>query len=417
MEVHEKTNTRGAAYYTMRTQWLPKFLRQNYEWIKTVLKPFVERKKQNWEEFLEHVVMENYTCDEIGLFLLARMFHMQIGMIVNGVVWTTHFKQDLHQCVVLGYKGCCQFILLQKLEPGENVQEDMTLDVVQVPQDSTPAQIGAEPKIQRKPIDLTKETDRKKKEKRNKQRREHRRQKKTANISTPAQYKLRSSNKKRTTRNSARASFYNAAKSVTKAITTSQGVVSVTIVALLKRKKRPKSYSCYWCSEKFPKHKDLNQHIIDKHPAQGFHCQFCGKNFQSYSGRYKHMTVHLGFKYQCSTCKQVFRYLYELRDHEKVHTNLGKFFCKDENCKDRSYTTKKALQQHQQVHSDKVFTCNVCQKVFNTKGYLQQHLRIHDKNFLARCGHKCRNPSHRKKHQKDCAICDARKRKVRAATA
>ena len=179
MEVREQTNTEGAAYYTMQTQWLPKFLRQNYEWIKTVLKPFVERKKQNWEEFLEHVVTENYTCDEVGLFLFARMFHMQIGVIVNRVVWTTHFKQDLHQCdVVLGYKGCCQFVLLQKLELVETVQEDMTLDVVQVPQDSTPAQIGAKPKIQRKPIDLTKETDRKKKEKRNKQRRERRRQKK-----------------------------------------------------------------------------------------------------------------------------------------------------------------------------------------------------------------------------------------------
>ena len=68
------------------------------------------------------------------------------------------------------------------------------------------------------------------------------------------------------------------------------------------------------------------------------------------------MMVHLGFRYQCSTgtCEQVFRYPYELRDHQKVHTNLGKFFCKEENYKDRSYTTKKALQQHQQVHSDKV---------------------------------------------------------------
>ena len=62
------------------------------------------------------------------------MFHMQIGVIVNGVVWTTHFKQDLKQCdVVLRYKGCCQFVLLQKLEPGETVQDDMSLDVVKVP--------------------------------------------------------------------------------------------------------------------------------------------------------------------------------------------------------------------------------------------------------------------------------------------
>ena len=49
-------------------------------------------------------------------------------------------SQDLNQCdVVLRYKGCCQFILLEKLEPGETVQEDISLDVVEAPQDSTPA--------------------------------------------------------------------------------------------------------------------------------------------------------------------------------------------------------------------------------------------------------------------------------------
>ena len=331
-------------------------------------------------------------------------------------MWTTHFKQDLHQCdVVLGYKGCCQFVLLQKLEPGEIVQANMSLDVVKVPQDSTPAPIRAKPKIQRKPVDLTKETDKKKKEKRNQQCRECHRKKKAQNNSTPTQYKLRSSNKKCTTRNSTRASFYNAGKSVMKAIATSQGVVSLPTVGLPKRKKRPWSYSCYWCSEKFDKHKALNQHIIKKHPAEGFHCRYCGQNFQSYSGHYKHMMVHLGFKYQCSICEQVFRYPYELQDHDKVHTNLGKFFCKEENCKDCSYTTKKALQQHQRVHSDKVFTCDVCQKDFKTKGYLQQHFWIHDKNFLPHCGEKCKNPSDRRKHQKDCGKCEAQKRKVRAA--
>ena len=168
------------------------------------------------------------------------MFHMQIGVIVNGVVWTTHFKQNLKQCdVVLGYKGCCQFVLLQKLEPGETVQDDMSLDVTKVPQDSTPAPILAKPKVQRKPIDLSKATAKKKKEKRNQQCRENRRKKKEQNSSTPTQYTLRSSDRKCTTRNSKRAGFYNAGKFVTKAIVTSQGVVSVTTVGLPKRKKRP----------------------------------------------------------------------------------------------------------------------------------------------------------------------------------
>ena len=88
------------------------------------------------------------------------MFHIQIGVIVNGVAWTTHFKQDLKQCdIVLGYKGCCQFVLLEKVQPGETLEEGMSLDVIKVPQDSTPAPILAKPKVQHKPVDLTKATE------------------------------------------------------------------------------------------------------------------------------------------------------------------------------------------------------------------------------------------------------------------
>ena len=148
MEAREKQYTEGAAYYTMWTQWLPKFLRQNYDWIKTVLKPFIEKKKQDLQEYLEHVVTEDYKCDEVGLFLFARMFHIQIGVIVNGVAWTTHFKQDLKQCdFVLGYKGCCQFVLLEKLQPDETLEEGMSLDVIEVPQHSTPAPSPAKQKF------------------------------------------------------------------------------------------------------------------------------------------------------------------------------------------------------------------------------------------------------------------------------
>ena len=407
----------------MRTTWLEKFLRQNYDWIKKVLMPFVEKKKQVWEEFLDYVRSDKYRCDEVGLFLFARMFHIQIGVIVNAVVWTTHAKQDLRQCdIILGYKGNCEFVLLKDFEPGD---EPIDTDITELPLDSmlsptppTPVQsVPVKQKIQRKAIDLTKATDRIKKDKRNKKRREQRKIKNANKKTGTYSYGLRSKDNSRKTRNSQKASFYSASKSVTRAISTKQGSLEIVDVNLPKRKKRTKSYTCFWCKKQFPQHKLLNNHIIDDHPGQGFHCRFCGQNFKSYSGRYKHMMVHLGFKQQCPVeeCKKVFRYPYELRDHTKLHTNLGKFFCKEEGCKDRSYSTKKALQQHKQLHDDKVYTCDVCSKTFATKGYLQQHFRIHDKNFVARCGEKCKNPTARKIHQKDCKKCAAKQRKFRSA--
>ena len=122
------------------------------------------------------------------------------------------------------------------------------------------------------------------------------------------------------------------------------------------------------------------------------------------------MMIHIGYKYKCATCGDVFRYPHERCDHEKIHTKLGLFPCKQENC-DKSFTTKKALSQHQQVHTDEKFTCDACEKQFNTKGYLQQHFRVHDKNFVARCGKKCKNPTEWQRHQKDCVKCLAKKKK------
>ena len=422
LEGRGKNDHDRSIYYTMRTTWLQKFLRQNYEWVKKVLMPFVQKKKQVWEEFLEYVGSEQYRCDEVGLFLFARMFHIQIAVVVNELVWTTHCKQDLRQCdIVLGYKGNCEFVLLKDFEPSD---EPLDMDITEIPQDSmlaptppAPVQsVPVKPKVQRKAVDLTKETDRKKKDKRNQKRREQRKNKKANKVAISGSYELHSKDNTRKTRNSKKAGFYSTGKSVTRAISTKHGALSVVDVTLPKRNKRSKSYTCYWCKKVFPQHKELNQHIMDDHPNDGFHCRYCGQNFKSYSGRYKHIMIHIGFKYQCKTCEKIFRYPYELRDHEKLHTNLVKFYCKEQDCESKSYSTKKALQQHMQVHDDKVFTCDVCQKTFNTKGYLQQHFRIHDKNVVAKCGKKCKNPTARKKHQKDCTPCGAKKRKLHPAS-
>ena len=184
--------------------------------------------------------------------------------------------------------------------------------------------------------------------------------------------------------------------------------------ALKKPKKCTRSYTCYWCNKKYPTHKELNTHIKEVHGDKGFHCRYCGLNFKSFSGRYKHIMIHIGYKYKCGTCSEVFRYPYELCAHERKHTKLGMFPCKEDDC-GKEFMTQKALKQHQQVHSPDQFSCDVCNKDFNTKGYLQQHFRVHDKNFVARCGRKCKNPSECQKHQRECGKCMAKKKKFREA--
>ena len=165
---------------------------------------------------MDYVRSDKYRCDEVGLFLFARMFHIQIGVIVNAVVWTTHAKQDLLQCdIILGYKGNCEFVLLKDFEPGD---EPIDTDITELPPDSmlsptpaTPVQsVPVKQKIQRKAIDLTKATDRFKKDKRNKKRREQRKIKNANKKTGTYSYGLRSKDNSRKTRNSQKASFYSA---------------------------------------------------------------------------------------------------------------------------------------------------------------------------------------------------------------
>ena len=149
---------------------------------------------------------------------------------MNQVVWTTHCKQDLRQCdIILGYKGNCEFVLLKDFEPSD---EPTDTDITELPPDSmltptpptpvqsVPVKPKVKPKVQHKPVDLTKETDRKKKDKRDQKRRELRKNKKANKVLETSSYGLRSKDNSRKTRNSKKASFYSAGKSLMRAIST-----------------------------------------------------------------------------------------------------------------------------------------------------------------------------------------------------
>ena len=325
METQEKEYTEGQSYDTLQTEWLPKFLHNHLDWLGAVCKPFVEAKGQDWDEFKSFIVSPDYKCDQIGLLVFGHMYHIHINVMVNDWVWITHHEHELSQClVVLGYRGSCDFVLLKPRSDFPPDTEKEQLAPVE------------KPKIQKKPIDLSAFTQAKKNEKR----RQRRKQKQQANA-VLSKYGLCS--KKRTTQNSR--NLVKKPDQSIQTINTKKGSIRVKTHGVVKLKKRTQSYSCYWCNGKFPLHKELNKHILEAHPDDGFHCYYCGHNFKSSNGRYKHIMIHIGNKYKCATCGDVFRYPHECRDHEKIHTKLGLFPCKEENC-GKSFTTKKALSQH-----------------------------------------------------------------------
>ena len=82
-------------------------------------------------------------------------YHIEVVVIVNKVVWTTHFKQDLRQC---DYKGHCDFVLLCKLDQSDITEQP---DIKELPQNSILVLTPVKPKVQQSVLDLTKEIDKK----------------------------------------------------------------------------------------------------------------------------------------------------------------------------------------------------------------------------------------------------------------
>ena len=119
------------------------------------------------------------------------MYHIHIAFIVNDHVWTTHFNHKLSECsIILGYRGCCDFVLLK---PDEALPGDT--EVIIPPPVDTPPKL----KQQCKPLDPSAATVVKKKE-----RHRQRRNKLKQASDVVNKYKLRS--RKRTTRTFKKAS-------------------------------------------------------------------------------------------------------------------------------------------------------------------------------------------------------------------
>ena len=70
----------------------------------------LERKCLNLDEYITFICDLHSPIDEIGLVILARMFHFHIGIVMADKYWTTKCDHDLHACkILLRWYGKMQF--------------------------------------------------------------------------------------------------------------------------------------------------------------------------------------------------------------------------------------------------------------------------------------------------------------------
>lgn len=140
-----------------------------------------------------------------------------------------------------------------------------------------------------------------------------------------------------------------------------------------------------------------------------FTCQLCGRGFLQRSRYIVHKSFHKGIKYECSECKKLFTNKENLELHQKTTHDVGndnqdfEHIVQDPNFEskhhlsegdDISSTLDHTLTEEQHSNklpnnssdSQKNFSCDQCEKLFETKEMHHLHLKMaHDRDKLYIC--------------------------------
>lgn len=146
-----------------------------------------------------------------------------------------------------------------------------------------------------------------------------------------------------------------------------------------------KIYNCDICpAVTFTKFNDLIAHDLEAHKTipNNIRCEECGKCFLSNGRLQIHMQVHREKLFECNICQKKFTLQKTLDKHLNVHMAL--FSCQTCDYKAPSLYT---LKIHEDTHSlVKKHSCQECKKSFATRSSLHRHNRLtHQKAALYQC--------------------------------
>lgn len=136
-----------------------------------------------------------------------------------------------------------------------------------------------------------------------------------------------------------------------------------------------KNYSCSFCDKKFGMKRILDNHIRNIHSSEKtFQCMKCFKYFKTDAALYNHEIIHKQSNYVCELCNKKFHYKHNLEVHRLLHSNDRKYSC---NHCSSTFKTRNYLAKHLKGHfSDtKNFSCSYCDFKTTQKRYLSEHVK------------------------------------------
>ena len=185
-----------------------------------------------------------------------------------------------------------------------------------------------------------------------------------------------------------------------------------------------KARTCKICGQVKDSLQELEQHMRKKHKSFKYKCRFCQKTFRTKNGLYKHKLYHtVGLRYMCPNCDKGFMFFGQYREHKNVHTSSTKnrFPCR-EGC-DKSYSSTRARNYHEQHHKKLKIVCKVkdpkdgskCGYTFTSRQGYNVHFRgYHGPGWDSLCGRNFIWLAKKSNHEKDCTTCKGiKKRKAK----
>ena len=127
------------------------------------------------------------------------------------------------------------------------------------------------------------------------------------------------------------------------------------------------------CDSEFSHRNSLKNHEKAEHLGVKHNCPICSFITKTKSSLRIHMAVHSDKLYSCDQCDKTFRLKFSLNNHIEALHNQETFSCDSCNyvVKSRRYLRRHVYENHE----GRDFPCIICEKIFDTP----QQMYIHKK--------------------------------------
>ena len=141
-------------------------------------------------------------------------------------------------------------------------------------------------------------------------------------------------------------------------------------------------YKCTGCESKWNSVAELNRHYKEVHPP--LQCKICKKYLNTPSTLTRHMFSHRELKYPCEYCPKRFPFESDRDTHHIRHRTLKTFACVNPNC-GKTFFFKGNLTKHVKTHRKVKWKCQYCSYVSKDERNLKAHQRVHSNLKLYIC--------------------------------